>query len=443
MPAPVSHRLAAVIKDILAPIGDAKLRGMAETCLRSTLDTTVQWAEGEDPFVITGDISAMWLRDSSCQVEPYVRFVGADPILAELVAGIIRRQAFYIQEDAYANAFNRTASHAMGFPRDLTEKNPWVFERKFELDSLCHPVRLWWMYWRATGDRALFSPSLARAIARILDVMETEQEHANLSAYSFRRPHAPESDTLTRGGKGSPVARTGMVWSGFRPSDDACRYHYLIPAQMFAVVALDMMAELVVEGLDDSVARDRIARLQGGIAEGVAEYATVVHPEYGAIWAYEVDGLGHHVLMDDANVPSLLSLPYLGYCATDDPQYLRTRDFVLSEGNPYFYAGKAAAGIGSPHTPAGRFWPIAVAIQGLTSTSESEMRSCIDMLVKTDAGMGVMHESVDVNDPGQFTRPWFAWANSLFAELVLRSLGMPSLALAPRRALSCPPGTGL
>ena len=432
MTAVISYTLDEVIKDVFGGIGDAKLRNMAETCLRSTLDTTVQWAEGEDPFVITGDIPAMWLRDSSSQVEPYVRFARDHAELARLIAGVIRRQAFYIREDAYANAFNAAANHAMGFPRDITVKNPWVFERKFELDSLCHPVRLWWMYWRSTGDRTIFTPSLSAAILRILDVMETEQEHERCSPYSFRRLRAPKSDTLSRAGRGSPTAEnTGLVWSGFRPSDDACRYHYLIPALMFATVALDMLEELLDEGFAGHAQETRIARLKQTVADGVAAHATVAHPVYGAIWAYETDGLGHHLLMDDANVPSLLSLPYLGYCPKDDPQYLRTRRFILSEANPYFYAGKAGAGVGSPHTPQRRFWPIAVAIQGLTSTSEAEMRACIDLLVRTDAGTGVMHESVDVDDPAKFTRPWFAWANSLFAELVLRSLGVPSIERNP------------
>ncbi len=431
MAAVVSHALAAVIRDVFGKLEDKRLRDMAGNCLMSTLDTTVRWVEGDEPFVITGDISAMWLRDSSSQVEPYVRFVKEDAVLRALIAGVIRRQVSYILQDPYANAFNEGPNHIMGFPHDITDKNPWVFERKFELDSLCHPLRLWWMYWRVSGDGTMFTPDMRSAIRSIIDVMKMEQDHAARSSYSFQRLYAPSSDTLVRTGKGSSVGVTGMVWSGFRPSDDACQYHYLIPAQMFAVVSLGMLAELFEVGFDDEEEVRRAMSLKADIEKGIAQHATVNHDRFGGIWAYEVDGLEGHLLMDDANVPSLLSLPYLGYCAPDHPQYLRTRQFVLSRDNPYFYSGKFGAGVGSPHTPKNRFWPIAVIMQALTSTSDAEKAACIDILVRTDADTGLMHESIDADDPNQFSRPWFAWANSLFAELMLRSLGVEPIIEMP------------
>ncbi len=425
-----STAVTSVIKDVFGRIQDDKLRRVATNCLLSTLDTTIQWPDGNDPFVITGDIPAMWLRDSSCQLEPYIRFTGEDSVLKELIMGVIRRQVFYINEDPYANAFNPEPNDVQGFPHDRTDKNPWVYERKFELDSLCHPIRLWWMFWQATHDRRIFSPDVLSSIYRIIDVFETEQDHSR-SSYLFERPHAPLTDTLAFGGKGSPVAATGLIWSGFRPSDDACTYHYLIPAQMFAVVSLHMLRELVKMGFSDDILVRRITDLITLIQGGIDRLATVPHVFYGDIWAYEVNGLGHYNLMDDANVPSLLSLPFIGYCSLDSPQYNRTRRFVLSKYNPYFVESELGSGVGSPHTPAGYFWPIAVMMQALTSDSESEKLSCVDLLLRTDADTGFMHESIDAKNPERYTRSWFAWANSLFAELILRLMDVKSIEASP------------
>jgi uncharacterized protein len=414
-------------REIFGKIGSEKLRRVATNCLYSTLETTITWSEGHEPFVITGDIPAMWLRDSSCQLEPFVRFTQEDSALQSLISGVIRRQAMYIQLDPYANAFNETASGVEGFPKDKTEKNPWVYERKFELDSLCHPVRLWRMYWEVTHDPSMFTKEFKEAIERILTVFETEQNHDVLSAYRFERGDCPPTDTLVRGGRGAEVGQTGLIWSGFRPSDDACTHHYLVPSELFAYVTLRYLKELVVVGYQDASTLQRIDRLSETLGEGLNLHTTITHPRHGDIWAYEVNGLGGFNLMDDPNVPSLLSLPYLGVCDVRNPQYLRTRNFVLSPDNPYFVSGTFGSALASPHTPKGYFWPIAVVMQALTSTSDDEVRSCIDLLVKTDADTGYMHESIDIDNPKNYTRPWFAWANSLFAELMLRQLGAPEV----------------
>jgi uncharacterized protein len=248
-----------------------------------------------------------------------------------------------------------------------------------------------------------------------VETIALEQNH-DLSAYSFERFECVPSDTLTSDGRGSPVAQTGMSWSGFRPSDDACKYHFHVPSNMFAVVALECLAKMPVA--DDELASNAY-KLAQIIRGGIEAHSKVRHPQFGEIYAYEVDGFGNTNMMDDANVPSLLAMPYLGYCDRSDPTYLATRSFVLSPENPYYFQGKVATGIGSPHTPENYIWPISLCIQGLTSTSRAEQLSLLETLMASDAGTCLMHESFHKDDPSQFTRPWFAWANSMFAELVI------------------------
>jgi uncharacterized protein len=393
-------------------------------CYPNTLETTTELLDDGTTFVFTGDIPAMWLRDSSAQVRPYVLLAATHQTVRRVVAGLIRRQAMYIAIDAYANAFNREPN-GRGHQRDRTTMGPWIWERKFELDSLCYPIQLCKDYWDATGDAAVFDQSVYRMLGRILEVMRAEQHHERDSRYTFRRPLPPtRRDTLTRWGRGSPVSPTGMVWSGFRPSDDACRYGFHIPANMFAVVVLGHVVEFAERIYGDPAMAGAAARLRDEIDAGIQTYGMVEHPHYGQIYAYETDGFGRSNLMDDANVPSLLSIPYLGYRPADDPTYLRTRAFVLSRANRYYAEGAYARGVGSPHTPRGYVWPIGLIVQGLTATDSVEQRRTLDMLVATTAGTGYMHESFDPNRPERFTRPWFAWANSLFGALVCRWAGV-------------------
>lgn len=390
---------------------------MFRACFLNTLETTCQ-VTGDTSFVITGDIPAMWLRDSSAQVTPYLRWVGADPALRRLVVGLVLHQARSILLDPYANAFNLEPRGA-GFPGDKTEHHPLVWERKYEVDSLCAPLDLAWRTWKA-GVAEVFSPTLREAAIRVLEVWEREQDHESRSDYRFERFDCPPTDTLLREGRGTPVVPTGMTWSGFRPSDDACTYGYLIPSNMYAAVVLGRLAEASRALWGDEGLAARAEGLEKGIREGLARYGLVDHPHHGRVWAYEVDGLGHRLLMDDANVPSLLSIPYLGFAPPDDPTYLRTRALVLSDANPFFFAGKAGRGIGSPHTPHRHIWPISLAIQALTSLDPGEVEQVMETLETTHAGTGLMHEGFDADDAQVFTRPWFAWANSLYAELLIR-----------------------
>jgi uncharacterized protein len=380
----------------------------------NTFTTTLKLQADGQTHVITGDIPAMWLRDSAAQVRPYLRLAKNDPAFATLLAGVVQRQMRFILIDPYANAFNESANgHCHN--RDETVMGPWIWERKYELDSVCAPLKLAYDLWSETGQVAHLNDQFIKAAQLIVKTIEIEQRHEN-SDYRFQRFNCPASDTLCCSGKGAPVAYTGMSWSGFRPSDDACQFNYLIPSNMFAVVALQYLAALP---LNDSAIKTNALRLAEEIRNGIETHGKFQHPLFGEIYAYETDGLGNYNLMDDANVPSLLAMPYLGYCAKDDPVYLATRAFVLSEANPYYFQGKAACGIGSPHTPQDYIWPISLCIQGLTSTSQHEKFQLLEMLMRCDAGTSLMHEGFHKDDSTQFTRPWFAWANSMFAEFVL------------------------
>jgi len=393
-------------------------------CFASAWTTTLRGAPG-DPFVITGDIPAMWHRDTVGQLRPYLSGV-SDPQVRETLAGVVRRMARAVLADPYANAVNDGPTGAHADQHDRPVPAPAVWERKYEVDSLCAVLSFGYELWAAGGGTAHLDGDFAAAAALILDVWRTEQDHERSSPYRFERLAGEfRGDTLDRGGLGAPVAYTGMTWSGFRPSDDRCEHGYLVPANAAAVVALNGLAHLGEHGLVRAGLGKRAHALAAEIAAGISRHGIVETPA-GPVYAYEVDGLGGVNLMDDANVPSLLSLPYLGWCDRDDPTYRRTRELILGPGNPYFHRGAAATGIGSPHTPDRHIWPIALAMQALTSDSAEEADGLFRTLLATDAGTGLMHESFHADDPAVFTRPWFAWANSLFAELGLRLAGMPA-----------------
>lgn len=403
---------------------DQQLNEMFKKCFMSTLETSVK-EEGEKTYIITGDIDAMWLRDSSCQVNHYLKFVRDDLDIQRLIKGLIRTQVDYVLLDPYANAFLSQEDVQREY-HDTTIMKPYVWERKYELDSLCYPVKLSYQYYQKTKDDSLFDEKYLQFIKTILNVFELEQRHTQNSSYTFERDMAKvwnlrKTETLQNHGHGFDTRYTGMTWSAFRPSDDACTFNYNIPGNMFCSVILGYLQELVKDIYHDSYLEERIIDLQFQIDYGIELFGIVDHYQYGKIYAYETDGYGHHVLMDDANVPSLLSIPYLGYVDQDNPVYQNTRQFVLSHDNPYYYEGKRAKGIGSPHTWPQYIWPIALSMQGLTSNNEDEMKELITMIMNNTGDTGVCHESFDVNDDSQYTRPWFCWANSLFAELVLKA----------------------
>ncbi|HFI0297129.1 TPA: glycoside hydrolase family 125 protein [Streptococcus suis] len=390
-----------------------------ERCYTDTLDRTISQLEDGTTFVLTGDIPAMWLRDSTAQVKPYLALAGKDETLRQMIVGLVERQMAFILMDSYANAFNQ-AANGRGHQTDHTQMGPWIWERKYEVDSLCYPLQLAYLLWKATGETSHFNQTFFGAAEKIVQVWKLEQHHEN-SPYSFERDTDRLEDTLTHQGKGAPCAYTGMTWSGFRPSDDACIYPYLIPSNMFAVVVLGYLGEIAEQFASEEFSdlAEGARQLAQEIDQGIRTFGLTKNQAGETIFAYEVDGLGNQSIMDDPNVPSLLAAPYLGYCSKDDPIYLATRRTILSQENPYYYEGDYAAGLGSSHTFYRYIWPIALAIQGLTTDDKEEKARLLDTMVACDGGTGLMHESFHVDDPTLYSREWFSWANMMFCELVL------------------------
>jgi meiotically up-regulated gene 157 (Mug157) protein len=429
-PAPAERHFTSAAVEALIPrirqrVADPALAAIFENCFPNTLDTTV-WPgthEGKpDTYVVTGDIDAMWLRDSSAQLVPYLPLAKEDAKLRELLEGAIRRQARMILQDPYANAFMRDPSAAplSWAVHDNTEHRAGVGERKWEVDSLCYTIRLAHGYWQATGDTKPFDAQWKQAAWTIVRTFRAQQRKQNPGPYSFQRESAIPTDTCPLGGWGNPALPVGMIFSMFRPSDDACIYPLFVPANLFAVVSLRQLAALAAKVLGDAKLAAEAEALATEVERALHQYGRTQHALLGEIWAYEVDGYGNTLSMDDANAPGLLSLPYLGCCAAADPLYQRTRAFALSPSNPYFFRGKAAEGIGGPHVGLNQVWPMSILMRALTSADGREIRQCLRWLRDTTAGTGFMHESFDKDDPAKFTRSWFAWANTLFGELIVK-----------------------
>ncbi|MGD8781278.1 MAG: glycoside hydrolase family 125 protein [Ignavibacteria bacterium] len=419
----ISKAVEAAIADVKSNVKNEELVWMFENCFPNTLDTTVNFKviDGKpDTFVITGDIHAMWLRDSSAQVWPYIPLCKEDEELKQLIAGVINRQTKCILIDPYANAFNdgSTGGH---WQSDITDMKPELHERKWEIDSLCYPIRLAYGFWKETGDTSCFDKNWLNAVNKIYDTFVEQQRKEGKGVYHFQRVTEVQTDTVANSGYGNPVKPVGMICSIFRPSDDATIFPFLIPSNLFAVVSLKQAAEILQTVYNEQNLSKKLLSLSDEVYNAVLEYAVKRHLEFGKILAFEVDGFGGRVFMDDANVPSLLALPYLDSINPNDPVYLNTRKFVLSKANPYFFEGNAGEGIGGPHVGMDMIWPMSITIRALTSTDDTEIKSCIKTLMKTHAGTGFMHETFHKDDPGNFTRSWFAWANTLFGELILKT----------------------
>lgn len=421
----VSKGVEKKIAEVSPKIADNKLRHMFEVCFPNTLDTTVKFQVDEDgnpdTFVITGDIDAMWLRDSSAQVWPYLSLAATDPELRKMIAGLIHRQAKCLLIDPYANAFNDGPKGSFWETDHTQHMVKELHERKYELDSQCYPIRLAYNYWKITGDKSVFNETWQKAMKEVVKTMREQQRKNGRGSYSFYRDCDRPTDSQINGGWGAPVKPNGMIYSAFRPSDDATQYGFLVPSNMFAVVSLRQLAEIEKKIYKDNTFAAECETLAQEVDNGIKKDAVVTHPVYGKVYAFEVDGFGNHYFMDDANVPSLLSAPYLGYCSNTDPIYQNTRKLIWGEYNPYFFRGKAGEGIGGPHVGPGYPWPMSIIMKGLTSDDPQEIRVCLRMLRDTDGGTGMMHESFNCDDATDFTRKWFAWANTLFGELVSKT----------------------
>lgn len=358
-------------------------------------------------YVQTGDIPAMWLRDSAAQTIPYIRFVSTYPQLHRTFFGVIQRDAKNILVDPYAEAFSA---------------NYHVWEDKWEIDSLAWPLLLTFVYYANTRDRSIFTPTLHTALRKIVATLRCEQRHASCSGYRWPHPVPSHSGY-------NPY--TGMIWDAFRPSDDPVAYHYNVPQNAMAVVAMRLLTAFARDAFKDGQLAQSATTLASQVQSGIERYGRVYSRRYGGwMYAYETDGYGHSKMMDDANIPNLTSLPYIGWCATNDPVYLATRRFTLSSDDPYYYTGRYATGLGSPHTPKGWVWPLGIIGAALTATTRQTIVSAIAMLDDSDTLNGLMHESINPNNPQQFTRPEFGWANAFWADLLFRAVaGYPATPL--------------
>lgn len=419
-----SEAVEATIRKIKAGLPGKELGWLFENCFPNTLDTTVDFEiiHGKpDTYVITGDIDAMWLRDSSAQVWPYLSLMKEDKKLQQLIAGVINRQTNCIHLDPYANAFYKDTGKVSEWKStDITEMKPGVHERKWEIDSLCYHLRLAYKYWKISGDSTPFDNHWKDAVQLIVKTFKEQQRKKSDGPYNFQRTTAWATDGVPLGGYGYPVKPVGLICSVFRPSDDATIFPFLIPSNFFAVVSLQQAAEMINAIHKDAALANECMTLSNEIRTALKQHATVVHPIFGKVYAYEINGFGSYNLMDDANVPSLLSLPYLKALPIADPVYQNTRKLLLSSYNPFYFKGKAGDGIGGPHAGMFMIWPLSIIMRALTSTDEAEIKRCVQSLVHSHAGTGFMHEAFHKDDPSKYTRKWFAWANTLFGELILQ-----------------------
>lgn len=420
----VSVAVERQLAQIKAGISDPELAWLFENCYPNTLDTTVHTGTlggKPDTFIITGDIEAMWLRDSSAQVHPYVPLAKQDPALRRMLHGLIRRQAHCIQLDPYANAFlpDGVTQRLEWSVNDITEMKPGVGERKWEIDSLCYPIRLAHQYWRSTGDTAPFDDDWREAMRIVARTFREQQRLRDRGPYKFLRPSPFATETLVLGGYGQPTRPNGMIHSMFRPSDDACVFPLFVPANLFAVAVLRQLATMSRSIHQDNGFAADCSRLADEVEKATRQHGLMRDGNGQPFWAYEVDGYGNQLFIDDANAPGLLSLAYLGCCERSDPVFQRTRQLAWSERNPYFWRGAAAEGVGSPHSGLGTIWPMAIVQYALASDDDAQLRQCLHWLKTTHADTGFMHESFDKDDPSKFTRDWFAWANTQFGELIV------------------------
>lgn len=417
----VSMAVEAKIKEITGSLKDRELAWLFENCYPNTLDTTVftSTRDGKpDSFVITGDIDAMWLRDSTAQVTSYLPLVKDDEKLRTMIRGLIHRQAYSILLEPYANAFMHDPK-VIGWETDEPLNKPGVHERKWEVDSLCYAIRLSHQYWKTTGDTSPFDAEWQRAMRLIVDTFKVEQLKDRPSPYRFVRKTVNMFDAAPFSGESYPAKPCGLIRSAFRPSDDSTNLPFLIPSNMFAVVELRHLAEIFRTVKPGDAFAVTCVALADEVEAAIMKFAVAEHDKFGKVFAYEVDGFGNRLFMDDANVPNLLSFPYLGFRPATDPIVQNTRRLVLSDSNPYFASGKAASGIGSPHTGKRSIWHIGLTMQALTASTDAEVAECISAIKRTHAGTGFMHESFNPDDPAKFTRKWFAWANTLFGEMIL------------------------
>ena len=418
-----SEAVENLINKVKKEISDNQLSWIFENCYPNTLDTTVDYEiidNKPDTFIITGDIDAMWLRDSTAQVWPYLPLINEDEKLKNLVKGLINRQVKCILTDPYANAFYKDLTKVSQYNGDIPNPIPGVHERKWEIDSLCYHIRLSYEYYILTGDNSIFDNNWKKSIDLILNTLQVEQRKNGKSPYLFIRNGNQMIDAPVFNGTGRPLKPNGLIASMFRPSDDATLFGFLIPSNIFAMISLRQVAEIYKKENINNLISIKCNDFANEIEIALEKFAIHDHLDFGKMYAYEIDGYGNKLFMDDANVPSLMSLAYLNNSFRDNPLYLNTRKFLISENNPYFLKGKIAEGQASPHTGKEKIWPMGIILRAMTSNDDNEIKKCLKMLINTHDNTGFMHEAFHKDNQSNFNRSWFAWANTLFGELIIK-----------------------
>ena len=419
----ISNEVENMINQVKPAIADIELAWMFENCYPNTLDTTVDYEliDGiPDTFIITGDIDAMWLRDSTAQVWPYMPLILKDIKLRDMIKGLINRQIKCVLKDPYANAFYKDMTKESQWKGDIPAPSNGVHERKWEVDSLCYVIRLSNEYYSLTGDKSIFTADWDKAIRLIVSTFKTEQRKDGISPYRFSRKTTAMIDAPLFEGTGRPLKPVGLISSMFRPSDDSTLFAFNIPSNLFAVTSLLQLTKIYASVFNNIDFAKECSNFAIEISNAVRNYGISNHPVFGEIYAYEVDGFGNKIFMDDANVPSLMSLSYLDNNFAKETTYNNTRKFLLSNSNPYFLKGSAAEGQASPHTGKEKIWPMGIILRAMTSNKSEEIIHCLKMLKGTHAGTGFIHEAFHKDNPDDYNRAWFAWANTLFGELIIK-----------------------
>ncbi|KAI1951339.1 hypothetical protein LOZ12_002472 [Ophidiomyces ophidiicola] len=441
-----------IIHDITSRMVDKDLARIFENAFPNTLDTTVRWHvngsqpvkkrnshalavwEGPQSFIVTGDINAEWLRDSTNQLAQYQQLAKKDPNIKNLIIGAINTQAEFVIQSPYCNAFQPPPPSKL-LPTNNGQDDvvhpayepSVVFECKYELDSLANFLSLGNQFYTNTGSDAFLTNRWYMALDTVLSTIDAQSQPTFdpsgdyvVNQYTFQRTTKIGTETLNLRGIGNPLNNeTGLVRSAFRPSDDASILGFLIPANAMMSVELRRTADMLQKAGGKKELVNKLREVSKRIEQGVWEHGVVKHKTFGDVFAFEVDGYGSSILMDDANLPSLLALPLLGFVNQDDKVYQNTRKMILSKkGNPYYLVGSAFHGIGGPHIGVQNAWPMSVLVRARTAISDDEIRESINM-VRDSSLLGLIHETVHVNRISQYTRSWFAWANSVFAQTIL------------------------
>ncbi|CAG8108950.1 unnamed protein product [Penicillium olsonii] len=448
-----SPAVEKVIEDITSRLVDKDLAQLFRNAFPNTLDTTIRWHQnastsagakgkrdgpqwsGVQTFIVTGDINAEWLRDSTNQLVNYQSLAAKDKSLYSLILGAISTQSEFVIQSPYCNAFQPPSASGVK-PENSTQKdtvhpayNPsFVFECKYELDSLAHFLQLGTEFYEKTGSTEFLTERWYKALQTVLKTIDAQSKPTFndknqfvTNQYTFQRQTNIGTETLSLSGVGNPLnGDTGLIRSAFRPSDDATILGFFIPPNAQMSVQLRKTAKVIkAAGGPADLAADLQER-GTKLAKAIHEHAIVQHPKYGDVYAFEVDGYGSRILMDDANIPSLLSLPYLGFVDKSDPVYQNTRKMVTDKAsNPYYLEGPQFHGIGGPHIGLEHAWPMSLLVQAMTSDDDDEILGNLN-LVRNSSLLGLVHESINVTNIKDYTRPWFAWANSVFAETVLK-----------------------